>query len=534
MLCLVLTLLTAQVDSRVDSVVVYQKQVVVVRSAQVTVDGSGELVFKDLPGGLDDNSVRIKAPGLRIGEVQIKKGYVDVPTPGVDRLRERVESLEREKRELANESDVLGAREEFLKGVKLGAPELIAKDLQQGRVASEAWGAALSFMSGELTKVKARQLDLEFEKRELEEELAAASKEYAEARAKVENKKELRFDYDASPGTYQVKFAYAVPGGAAWLPHYELRALPSEGRVDVAYYARLEQRTGEDWKRVRVVLSTTTPMIQGGAPRAEVWALTLKELPPKQPPSPKPELVNVQSTYSQRVITDEEFKRLPVSQLSEMVGMQAGVSETGISLQYTIAGRLDLKSGEPAKKFALDETGVAATFKYYTLPRVRQQAYLQGKLVNTGDFILLGGSASTYVGDEYTGTTVMNAVAPGESTEVSFGIDDRVKAKRELVRRFKTQTGFLSKSERIEFVFRTTVENLHAKSIPIDILEQIPVSRQREIKVGVAKLEPRGYELDADKGVYTWDLELEAKQKFVVDLEFNVDYPIGRQVLGLD
>lgn len=128
----------------------------------------------------------------------------------------------------------------------------------------------------------------------------------------------------------------------------------------------------------------------------------------------------------------------------------------------------------------------------------------------------------------------MNAVAPGESTEVSFGIDDRVKVKRELVRRFKTQTGFLSKSERIEFVFRTTVENLHAKFVPIDILEQIPVSRQREIKVGVAKLEPRGYERDADKGIYTWDLELEAKQKFVINLEFNVDCPVGRQLLGLD
>lgn len=108
MLCLVLTLLTTQVESRVDSVVVYQKQVVVVRSAQATVNGPGELVFKGLPGGLDDNSVRIKAPGLRIGEVQVAKGYVDVPTPGVDRLRERVESLERELRELANESDVAG------------------------------------------------------------------------------------------------------------------------------------------------------------------------------------------------------------------------------------------------------------------------------------------------------------------------------------------------------------------------------------------------------------------------------------------
>ena len=71
---LLLLLLAVTVSSQVDSVVVYPDQVLVVRTASVSVSGSGELVFTGLPGGLNDNTVRLKAPGMQIGEVQVIKG----------------------------------------------------------------------------------------------------------------------------------------------------------------------------------------------------------------------------------------------------------------------------------------------------------------------------------------------------------------------------------------------------------------------------------------------------------------------------
>ena len=69
MFAILLVLQAMTVSSQVDSVVVYPYQVLVVRTANVGVSGSGELSFPNLPGALDDNSVRIKAPGIRVGEV---------------------------------------------------------------------------------------------------------------------------------------------------------------------------------------------------------------------------------------------------------------------------------------------------------------------------------------------------------------------------------------------------------------------------------------------------------------------------------
>ncbi len=155
MIPLLLAVQAVTVSSQIDSVVVYPYQVLVVRSATVTLSGSGELVFSGLPGGLDDNSVRIRARGLRIGEVQVRRGYLAEPTPEVRRLETRLKELEDQLKGLDDETAVLKAKEDFLNSVRLGSPEIIAKELQQGRLAPESWRGALSFIGDELVKVKA-------------------------------------------------------------------------------------------------------------------------------------------------------------------------------------------------------------------------------------------------------------------------------------------------------------------------------------------------------------------------------------------
>ncbi|MCX6842905.1 MAG: mucoidy inhibitor MuiA family protein, partial [candidate division WOR-3 bacterium] len=367
----ILLLLQAMtVSSQADSVVVYPYQVLVVRTANVGVSGSGELSFPGLPGALDDNSVRIKAPGIRVGEVQVKRGYMAEPTPEVKRLQERLEGLQDQSKGLDDEGVVLKAKEDFLNSVKLGAPEIIAKDLQQGKVATESWRGALAFVGDELMKIKARQVKLAREKDGKQKEVAAAQQEYNDAKAAVENRKEVRFDYAAEPGSYEVRLSYVIPNAAQWSPYYELRASPADGKVEVSYFAKLTQRTGEDWDNVKVMLSTTTPVLGVTAPEPNPWYLSLLDVE--------------RAAYKRRMVMPAP------GAAADMVGLQGGVMsekaeevrtvETGISLQYAIPGRVSLKSGEPAKKLSLKQTSLPAEFEYYTLPRSGQQAYLTGKL----------------------------------------------------------------------------------------------------------------------------------------------------------
>jgi uncharacterized protein (TIGR02231 family) len=526
MFAILLVIQAMTVSSQVDSAVVYPYQVLVVRTASVTVTGSGELSFPGLPGALDDNTVRIKAPGLRVGEVQVKQGYMAEPTPEVKRLESRVRQLEDQAQGMDDEAAVLKSKVDFLNSIKLGAPELISKDLSQGKVAVESWRGALQFMGDELARVKARTLVLTRERADLQKQLDGARQEYQNARALVENRKEVRFDYDADAGTYQVQLSYAIPGAADWSPYYELRARPADGKVEVAYFAKLGQRTGEDWDRVKVVLSTMRPAEGSVAPEPSPWYLSFME--------------NDQDRTGGRFKSAEERPAGVVTmtggfdaEYGSEVPPQARAVETGISLQYVIPGRVSLASGEPAKKLALHSEMLPAEFEYYSLPRVSQQAYLTGKLVNSSDFVFLAGSGNTYVGDEYTGSTYVPTVAPQESTQLSFGVDERVKVKRELVKSFRSKGGLFSKTEKAQFTYKTTVENYLSKPVTIRVVEQVPVTQQGEIRVSVTKVEPKFLEEDKGQGTYTWKPTLENKGKFEVNIEFTVESPAGRDVSGL-
>jgi len=147
--------------------------------------------------------------------------------------------------------------------------------------------------------------------------------------------------------------------------------------------------------------------------------------------------------------------------------------------------------------------------------------------------VFLAGDGNTYVGDEYTGSTWLPNVASQESTLLSFGIDERVKVRRELVKSFKSKGGLLSKTERQSFVYRTTVENYTQKPVLIKVVEQVPVSQQGEIKVTVTKVEPKFLEEGKDKGTYTWKPTIETRGKFIINFEFTVEYPAGKRVQGL-
>ncbi|MBN2536976.1 mucoidy inhibitor MuiA family protein [candidate division WOR-3 bacterium] len=534
MAILMMLVAAVSVGSKVDSVVVYPNQVMVVRNATVTVGGSGEVLFEDLPGALVDNSVRIKAPGMRIGEVQVRQNYLDEPTPTVRKLKDRVEELELELKKLANRQSVLEAKDKFLGSITLGAPELMAKELQQGRVSSESWGSALSFIGRELAAVKQSGLELAEERKDVEELLAAARKEYNDARSAIENRKDVSFSFEAGAGTYRVSIGYVIPYGASWVPYYELRALPDKNAVGLTYFARVTQATGEDWDRVKVVLSTTRPQLVLTAPEPKPWYLSLMDLQTyrsyNQAAQKKQMLAGSELEQSKGDMPLDGIFALPGAPPAES---RAEVEETGISLQYVVPGRVSLTSGESAKKLQLEEAELAVEFGYLCVPRMKQQAFLTGKLVNTTDFVLLDGEASTYVGDEFTGTTWLDAAAPQESTEVSFGVDERVKVKRELVKSFKSTGGglFGGKTERLQFLYRTTVENFRSEKLSIRVVEMVPVSQQKEIKVTVSKVEPPSDEQDKEKGFHTWTRIVVPQGKLEIDIEFTVEYPRGSSPL---
>jgi len=506
------------INSKIDSVIVYSDRAVVIRKADVTLSSSEILKFPDLSGMFDDNTVRIKAQGIKIGEVQIERSYMDKPMGKVKELKDSIKYYEDKMRSYDNELKVLEAKETFLNSIKLGSPEIISKELEIGRTAPDAWRQALSFMAEELTNVKMRQLDISNKKSDNDKILTALRKELSDIQAVMENRKNILVEaITDSPGTFPIELSYVIPYAVSWTPYYELRADPSQANVEIGYFSKLSQRTAEDWDRVKVILSTAAPTFAGIAPEIYPWYVSIEEYQ------------RIQAAPSMA----REGIQMEGKAYVNKIEYEVSHIETGISLQYVIPGRISLKSGEPAKKVPLCQASIPAEFEYYTLPKAQEIAYLKGKLKNSTGFVFLRGEGNTYVGGEFTGATHIATIAPQESTEISFGTDERVKIKRELIKTFVSSSGLFSKREKKEFQYRTTVENYHARDVKIKLIEQIPVSQNKDVEVKVTKIEPSGYSENKDIGSYTWLPTISSSQKFIVNLEYYVEYPKGKIVTGL-
>src|SRR5512137_949461 len=124
---LLAALVAVNVSSRIDSVVVYPDQAMVIRKATAEVSGSTQLIFPELPGILDDNSIRIRVPGLKLGEVQVKPSYLAEPTPRVKQLEDSLKKLERQAKVLGNEKAMLAAKMKFLGSIEEAGPDRMSK-----------------------------------------------------------------------------------------------------------------------------------------------------------------------------------------------------------------------------------------------------------------------------------------------------------------------------------------------------------------------------------------------------------------------
>ncbi len=522
-------LLALNVESTIDSVVVYPDQAMVVRRATVSVSGSGQLVFPDLPGILDDNSVRIRAAGLKIGEVQVKPGYSAEPTPRVKQLEDSLKKLDRQARVYTNEKAMLAAKMEFLASVKVAGPDQMSKEVSTGKVDAGNWNAAIGFLGTQMMAVSSRQLEVDELEAALDTVRYAVSQELADVRAKVENRKTVVADVIAlENGSHEVTLSYQVPGSVSWEPYYELRASPTDETVTLAYYVRMEQSTNEDWNGVSMMLSTARPAAGGVAPEPRPWYVDLAE-------AQSYTLINRQEQINAQMQgwTGNANEAGSSMVQRQVVIPQVTPVEAGISLQYAMPGRITLKSGEDAKKFFLHEEKMPADFSYYVYPRVRTASYLRAKVQNSSDFVYLGGKANTYVGDEFTGKTSLANVAPGESANPSFGVDDRMKVHHQRTRLFTSRTGLFSKRTRVDFEFKTTIENYHTKPVTMTLVEQIPTSAHDDIKVSLTKLDTQGAVEDKENGTYTFTFEMKPQEKVVVNIGYAVEYPTTTKIAGL-
>lgn len=530
--------------SRIDAVTVHRSSARVTRVAKVEVAGGpARLLLDGLPEQLDDDSIRIEGKGsarARLFGVTVERiTGVETAAAEARAAEERIERLQDEDRGLEDRVKAAQARLEFVRSLRSTYSEERAKNLAVRGIPAKEWAELAAFVSREIA-------DAGVEVRKAEAGRRALSKQVAQARAELEKvqakrgktTKTVAVEVEAEKaGALELAVSYVV-SSAGWLPIWDARLAPDTATMELSFQGSVWQRTGEDWQGV--VLSASTAQPSRGLFVPELHPLYLARAEPPRPASPKlgyapaPGAAAKAAAPRRREAEDRAEREAPEESHDVQVA-QAEVQEGLLSATFKAPRRESVDGSGQARKIPLARFPLKAAIVRTAAPRVDGSAFLTAKAVNETGFPLLAGVAGVYVGDEFAGRAPLPATPPGGELELAFGADGRVEVERKVLERRHETAGLISKDEVVRYRVRTSVKNRYGGPVAVKLLDLVPVSRDEKIKIDVLEGTTAPTREDPERpGVRVHELALGAREEKVIELRYEVRYPRGFPIAGLE
>jgi len=330
-----------------------------------------------------------------------------------------------------------------------------------------------------------------------------------------------------APTSADFEISYVV-GNAGWVPQYDIRAVNTKSPLQLSYKANVFQSTGEEWKNVKLKLSTANPSESGLKPELIAWYLDFYQ--PAQ-------LQEVVTTRSARKKTNAPAMAMAQDAEGELQGKAAGImvdyvstlqtslnTEFDISLPYTVASSnkptlVDIRNYE-----------LKADYNYSAAPKLDKDAFLLAKARGWEELSLLPGEANIFFESTYTGKSFIDPNNIKDTLSLSLGRDKRIVVKREKQKEL-TSRKFIGTNQKETFAWEVSIRNTKAEAIKISLEDQIPVSQNSQIEVTATDL--GGAKYNKDIGKLLWELNLQPNETKKIVFKYEVKYPKDKQVNGL-
>jgi len=527
--------------SRIDAVTVYRQSARVTRFARVELpSGPARVLLRGLPDELDDDSIRVEGKGdakARVFGVTVERVTGEAAAAGEARAAEEaLERLQDEDHALEDRARTAQARARFVESLRSTYSEERAKNLAVRGVSAREWTEVAGFVEAEQARAAAEARKVELARRDVARRVAQARAGLDKLQAKRgRTTKTVAVEVEADgAGSFDLRVAYQVPS-AGWTPIWDARLLPEASKVELAFLGSVWQRSGEDWAGVTLAVSTAQP-----ARGLHVPELATQWLDRYQPP-----VAVHRAAGKARSDAPAGAAAMPRAPAPEEAGLlareeqievaQASVEQGLLAATFTAPRRETVDGSGQARKIGLARFPLQAELVRTAAPRLETAAYLTAKASNDTGIPLLAGEAGVYVGDQFAGRAPLPFTPAGGELELAFGADDRVEIERKVVERRRETAGVLTKDDVIRYRTRITVKNRYAQPLAVKLVDLVPVSRDEKIQVKVLEGTTAPTREDPDRpGVRVHELALGAREERVIELRYEIRFPRGYAVTGLD
>ncbi|MDH4982647.1 mucoidy inhibitor MuiA family protein [Hyphomicrobium sp. D-2] len=545
-----------QVNSRIESVTVFPSGAEATRTARLPLSrGEHTLVFNDLPAEAVASSIRVDGKataGLDIQSVDTRRRYI--PRADQEALQAERKSIDDQIERLRDERGLLQGQEDAALTQKAllqnlaqlpARPQGSAEAPAAGGAAVPAtdWTQVLALIGSGMTEAQKLAVDVEVKRRDLDRRiedlerklsaLAPGRTEQTEVTVHVVAEAQLEADLTIR---YQVQ-------NAGWTPRYDARlstgSKTDPAKLELTRRADIVQRTGEDWSNIALHLSTTRPTANAAAPDINSTFVDFEPEPPPPPvamPAPA-------AAYERRAAVQQRQRVGGAGPADDMVMAEAAPMMLEVAEQrsvveaapfqavFSVPGRLAVPSTGESKRVFLQQDTIEPVLAVRTVPKADAKAYLYAKLTLPKGAPALQGDVLLFRDGTFVGTGSLPVLSPGEPHELGFGADDLVRVRHTVAEEKRGETGLISSARTDSRNFRITVRNMHERAVELVVLDQVPVSRNEDIKVEMlGPAQPLKRDVDGKRGVIAFESKLGPEEERQIEFGYRVIWPGARAI----
>lgn len=538
-----------KVASEVKEVTLYLTGAKVSSGANVALTaGTSEIVFKDLPTSIQTQSLQVKIKG-NADLLSVKyRAHVPEPLPEfkanaqIEAFQDSIASRYRATSRLAEQKNLLIQEENLViqnsnrvhSTTKINGTDVSLFTMEDLKNLTEYYHNRLLFLQKE--KFQIDDLHLLHEKK-----IAYFQKKIAEMQTE-DNKKRPKPEKMTGEIVLQVnsQFAQSVEivcvyliAEASWYPVYDLSSEGTDKPVKLVYKAAIRQLSGYDWKNVKIHLSTANPNISSTRPILQPLYLTYQVI------YQQPQIARERSeAYSLNMATNAApMKEDMAKEVKPTTIVTTGGAElpfdqiqNGLEIANNAEAKIELDvpfqqsiySNNEFQIVKVEEHELKAEYEYHTVPRMDAGVFLLAKITDYGQYNLTSGNANIFYQGTYLGQSYIDTRSVSDTLLLSLGRDENVSVKRlQLQELSKTQLIGTSKKE--YFGYEIIVKNNRRNPINIEILDEVPVSKNTEIEVTFDGAEGANYV--KEYGKLSWKMTIPANSSKKVKFSYFVKYP---------
>lgn len=506
----------AQAVAPITAVTLYPGSATVVRTARVEA-GMNRLVVGDLTTQFAIPTLRVDAdPGIRIGQIVTQDA---ARTESSNAAQAAIEAKTQALKDQAAELEVKAGAADIVKGYLErtgGSPEHTSPALD-----GKALTGVVAAINQAATEALTRKHQVAVQKRDIDAKIEALTRDLRRVRSESRDSRTVTIQLTADrPGL--ICLSYQL-NGAGWRPAYRAELHSATSAVTLERLAQVSQKTGEEWKGVRLSLSTAQPRISPVAVSPEPWLLSY--IPPKPAedraqrfaPAPAP----AAAPAARMVAPGATPYQPPTFQ-----------TDGAFATEFVVPSPVTLPADGREVSLPLARLSAAGKQRLQVTPRLSTVAVVTGE-IDRQPGVWPQGNLQAYRDGNYVGATSWDPKG-SEKWSFAFGPDELLQVRVNPVKGDSGTAGVFEKRNQRRIADQITLRSNHQAPVEVLVIEASPVSTSEEIKVHtVFTPRPTVESWEQRRGVVAWTRTIAPQETATIDVDYTIEYPKDGRLTGL-